>query len=53
MIFYFQFLLITEYLHNTYVYIIFIILQINVKLRDVKLMDQYSVSCLPTGPNIK
>ena len=20
------------------------------KIRDVKLMDQYSVSCLPTGP---
>ena len=40
-------------LHNTYVYIIFIVLQINEKIMEMKLMDQYSVSCLPTGPNIK
>ena len=51
MIFYFQFLVHYIILHNTYVYIIFIILQINEKIREMTLMDQYSVSCLPTGPN--
>ena len=37
---------------HIYIYIILIILHIHYNCRGMKLMDQYCVSCLPTGPDI-